>query len=94
MLTENPHINTIVVGHPITMQGTKSQQTLQIEAMTDELKQQFPHIAWIFWDERLSSKRAGTTARDKAEKLRQHAKAAAHILDLYLTFHLVHKPTH
>lgn len=96
ILHEKPDVKKVVVGLPITMQGNKSQQTLQVEVMTEALKQQFPHLEWIFWDERLSSKRAmgKSTLKDKTEKLRQHAKAAAHILDLYLTFQTVHRSTH
>jgi putative holliday junction resolvase len=83
-------ISTIVVGYPKTMRGTESDQTRKVRIVYEELKAAFPALTWILWDERLSSKRAETTTmgktKTKEEKLKLHAKAAAFILDSYLTF--------
>lgn len=54
----NEPINVIVVGYPKTMGGTESEQTKKIVAQTKELESRFPHIKWVLWDERLTSKQA------------------------------------
>ncbi len=81
-------IDTVVIGYPKTMRGTISKQTEKIIHAKDRLVQLFPHITWILWDERLSSKRAASysTSFSREEKLKSHARAAAVILDTYLTF--------
>lgn len=85
-------IDTIVVGYPQTMRGTESEQTRKTVVFVDELKIQFPHISWILWDERLTSKQAQAIPKkasknlqqQKEEKLKEHARAAAFILMVYL----------
>lgn len=84
-------ITTVVVGNPITMQGRSSAQTVLAQKMFAILKEQFPAIEWILWDERLSSQRAAKLQSEKGsrksdDKLKSHAIAAAFILDSYLTF--------
>lgn len=83
-----PTIKTVVVGYPKTMKGTESDQTRKVVAIKEELETKFPSLEWILWDERLSSKRADTVSKgtSKEEKLKSHARAAAFILDSYLTF--------
>jgi putative Holliday junction resolvase len=79
-------VTTIVIGHPKTMKGTKSSQTLKTEAMAETLKESFPALKWVMWDERLSSKQAASLLRpkNKHEKLETHAVAAALFLMSYL----------
>ena len=79
-------IATVVVGYPKTMSGTESDQTKKIVATKDRLEKKFPNFSWILWDERLSSKRAGSTkkTRTKEEKQHAHSVAAAFILSSYL----------
>lgn len=81
-------IKTVVVGYPKTMKGTESDQTRKVVAIKEELEKKFPTIEWILWDERLSSKRADSVSKgtSKEEKIKSHARAAAFILDSYLTF--------
>ncbi|MGE0009329.1 MAG: Holliday junction resolvase RuvX [Candidatus Babeliales bacterium] len=85
-------IQTVVVGYPITMKGTESDQTRKVVAHKEELAQLFPFIEWVLWDERLSSKQANAIkhAKTKEEKLKQHSMAAALILKSYLD-HLAYK---
>ena len=81
-------IETVVVGYPKTMRGTESEQTKKIVQEKEALEQKFPESSWVLWDERLSSKFAaahGKTA-SKEDKLKSHARAAAFILDSYLSF--------
>ena len=81
-------IGTVVIGYPITMRATKSEQTEAIIKKKDELSEKFPTISWVLWDERLSSKRAQSLKKaiTKEEKIKAHSYAAAFILESYLTF--------
>jgi putative Holliday junction resolvase len=81
-------IKTIVVGYPQTMSGKESEQTKKIVSFKESLAQEMPSIAWILWDERLSSKRAAQMKKTKTkeDKIRSHAVAACFILDSYLTY--------
>jgi len=82
-------IKKIVIGHPRTMQGGESDQTRKIVAQKEQLEKEFPNQEFILWDERLSSQRAQALApkrRTPEDKLKIHARAAAFILDSYLTF--------
>lgn len=81
------NIDLIVVGYPKTMKGGESEQTHKIVAQKEKLEKQFPQIPFVFWDERLSSQRAGLiSGRTRADKLKGHALAAAFILDSYITY--------
>lgn len=81
-------ISIVVVGHPKTMQGTESDQTRVVVATKEKLEQMFMQQKWVLWDERLSSKQARSlkNPKNKAEKLEQHAIAAAIILESYLSY--------
>lgn len=81
-------LQTIVLGYPKTMGGTESDQTRKAIAQKEDLEKKFPEITWIFWDERLSSKRAASTkkAKTKEDKIKSHSIAAAFILESYLQF--------
>lgn len=79
-------ISTIVVGHPQTLRGTSSDQTKKVEQTMADLEKNFPSNKWVLWDERMTSKQAAHIkhAKNKEEKLVQHAVAAALILRTYL----------
>lgn len=81
-------INAVVVGYPKTMRGGESAQTKKTSEFVDQLKLQFPHVEWVLWDERLSSKRADNLKASKNSKDKQaaHSRAAAFILGSYLDF--------
>lgn len=84
LLSREP-INTVVVGHPITVGGTVSKQTEAIEKIFATLKERFPQVAWVLRDERFSTKRAVSLIKDrKKKKKEEHAIAAAFILQSYL----------
>lgn len=88
-LCRTESITQIVIGHPRTMQGGESDQTRKILTQKAQLEKEFPNHEFILWDERLSSQRAQALApkrRTPEEKLKIHARAAAFILDSYLTF--------
>lgn len=79
-------IETIIIGYPRTLRGTKSEQTLKVEQHKLELEQLFPEKKFIFWDERLTSKSAEQhkKIKTKEDKLNSHSIAAAIILSGYL----------
>lgn len=81
-------IGTIVVGLPITLKGTQSAQTKKIEETYAELQQLFPTITFAVWDERLTSKQAALIrpGKNKQDKAKQHAIAAAIMLQSYLEY--------
>ncbi|MBA2307652.1 Holliday junction resolvase RuvX [Candidatus Dependentiae bacterium] len=87
-LITDERIQSIVVGYPKTMAGNESAQTKKIIAQKEILEKEFAPTPFILWDERLSSMRAQTLGqqRTKEEKLRSHARAAAFILDSYITY--------
>lgn len=81
-------IKTIVIGYPRTLRGTESEQTKKVKLIAEELKQSFPSIEWILWDERLTSKQAEKLKKTKTkeEKIISHSIAAAFILTGYLDY--------
>lgn len=81
-------ITTIVVGYPKTMRGTESEQTKKVVAQKEDLESRFPHIKWVLWDERLTSKQAAgiKKTKSKEDKIAAHSIAAALILTGYLMF--------
>jgi putative Holliday junction resolvase len=88
-LLTTEQIKTIIIGHPRTMKGGESEQTRKVVAHKDTLAHTFPEQEFILWDERLSSQRAqalGSKKKSQEEKLKEHARAAAFILDSYTTF--------
>lgn len=89
-------VGVIVVGHPRTMRGTSSDQTKKVERIKQDLEARFPGVQWLFWDERLSSKRAEQLkkARTKEEKIHSHSIAAAFILESYLVFRSMARAAH
>lgn len=93
-LIPKEEVTTIVVGLPTTMRGTESDQTKKIIAFADELKNQFPTIEWKMWDERLTSKHAAQirSPKNKEDKLKSHAIAAAIFLGAYLEYRRLSVP--
>jgi RNAse H-fold protein YqgF len=83
---QEERISTIVVGLPITMRGTESDQTRKVKEQIESLKTAFPEVIWEMWDERLTSKQADRMkpSKSKDDKITSHARAAALILQSYL----------
>lgn len=81
-------IKEIVIGYPLTLKGTISEQTKKILAAKEVLEKTFPTIKFILWDERLTSKQAAMLKKTKTkeDKLKSHSIAAAFILDSYLQY--------
>jgi putative Holliday junction resolvase len=87
-LLKKEMIAKVVVGYPRTMRGTASEQTKKVEEVKATLEKEFPHAIFVFWDERLSSKRADALkkAKTKDDKIKSHSVAAAFILESFLQF--------
>ena len=87
-------IETVVVGHPLTVKGRASEQTKLIEESFSDLQKKFKtvdetSVQWVLWDERFSTKRAKSIISTKKrraskEEHSDHALAAAFILQSYL----------
>lgn len=81
-------VSTLVIGLPITMRGTHSDQTNKVLAVKDEIAATFPSLTIIMWDERLTSKQASHlkrgTPKNKEDKIASHSIAAAVFLSSYL----------
>lgn len=90
-LISEESIESIIIGDPKTLKGTVSLQTQKTREYKEALENKFKNIKFILWDERLSSKWADQAhprkkQHNKEEKLMSHARAAAFILDSYLSF--------
>ena len=101
-LLSQEDIKTVIVGHPVTIKGESSAQTKRIEKIFRDLKNKFQDldekkINWILWDERFSTKRAVSVMQGKSKKTRskestkEHAIAAAFILQSYLDSRAFHE---
>lgn len=81
-------ISTLVIGLPITMRGTHSDQTNKVLSTKDEIAAAFPTLTIIMWDERMTSQQASQlkrgTIKNKADKIASHSIAAAVFLSSYL----------
>jgi len=87
-ITKDHNIKEVIIGYPLTLRGTQSEQTKKVIALKESLVEKFPALSWRLWDERLTSKRADSLkrAKTKKEKLEAHSIAAAFILQTYLEF--------
>ena len=85
-IIEEQRIKTVIIGYPITLRGTESQQTQKVLAQKKSLEQQFTALSFILWDERFTSKQAEQLkkVKTKEQKLQTHSIAAAFVLQSYL----------
>jgi putative pre-16S rRNA nuclease len=91
LLAEDDGLSTVVVGLPVHLDGTASEQTARVVAFIDALKMRTP-LPIVTIDERLTSHEAerllAERTRDwRARKARLDAVAAAVILQDYLEAH-------
>ena len=87
-LIDENQVSRLVIGHPISLSGGKSHQTLLIEEFTEELNKVID-VETVLWDERLSTSEAdkslssmGTKSRKRRDKIDKIA--ASLILQNYL----------
>lgn len=79
-------VDTVVVGHPVTVGGKISAQTKSVEEFFEKLRKKFSQFSWALWDERFSTQRAigVLKGKKKQKKESEHSIAAAFILQSYL----------
>lgn len=88
-LVEDQGVHEVVVGVPRTLGGEVGFQARKVLATLDRLKQEFPGLRFVEWDERFTSRlaaggrRAGR-AGGKKERARVDHLAAARMLQEYL----------
>lgn len=88
-LLEKYQSNTIVVGLPLNMNGTDSQQTGLVREYKAKLEAALPDVDFQFWDERLSTSAGekfliSSNVSRKKRKTKIDAVAAQWILQGYL----------
>lgn len=90
-IDDNDGIETVVVGWPLTLEGTEGVAVKSVETYVRRIQRVLPHVDLVRWDERYSSEearellvRAGVPRSQRREKGRLDAAAAAVILQQYL----------
>jgi putative Holliday junction resolvase len=66
-LVEREHADAVVVGIPITMAGTDSEQTREVRRLAERLRAELP-VPVLEWDERLSTVEASRTVKGKRRR--------------------------
>lgn len=88
-LVKEYEVDTLVVGYPKNMNGSVGERAQMCEAFAEELRQYFPNVKVVLWDERLSTVAAEKVLVDadmRRKKRRQviDMMAAVVILQNYL----------
>lgn len=88
-LVKEYEVDTLVVGYPKNMNGSVGERAQICEAFAEELRQHFPDVKVVLWDERLSTVAAEKVLVDadmRRKKRRQviDMMAAVVILQNYL----------
>jgi putative Holliday junction resolvase len=78
-LVREKHVETIVVGLPLTMAGGESTQTAEARAFAERLRGQVD-VPVTMYDERLTTAQARRTGGTASED----SRAAAHLLEAWL----------
>ena len=73
----------VVVGVPRTLGGEVGFQARKVLARLDALKREFPDVQFVEWDERFTTRLAGSWGRKKGAVRVDHL-AAARMLQEYL----------
>jgi putative Holliday junction resolvase len=86
-------VHKIVLGHPLNMDGTKSEMTDEVESFAEELEAA-ANLSVELWDERLTSweaeeilGKAGLTKKQQREKGAVDRMAAQILLKSYMEAH-------
>lgn len=94
-LVKEYEVDTLVVGYPKNMNGSVGERAQMCEAFAEELRQYFPDVKVVLWDERLSTVAAEKVLVDadmRRKKRRQviDMMAAVVILQNYLDSRQLH----
>lgn len=87
-------LETIVVGWPLTLDGEEGEETARVEPYLDRIREEFPDVEVVRWDERYSTVRArdklreaGAWGKVRRDRTVVDAVAATVILDDYIEQH-------
>lgn len=88
-LIKEHEVGTLVVGYPKNMNGTIGERAQACEAMAAKLREMFPEVKVVLWDERLSTVAAEKVLVDADMRRKKRKKvidmmAAVVILQNYL----------
>ena len=89
-LIEEESVETVVIGHPLTLNGQESHAVAYVKIFAEGLREVLPSdVPIVFWDERLSTAQAQRTmiaagVRREKRKDKIDAVAAAIVLQSYL----------
>jgi putative Holliday junction resolvase len=83
-LVEEQGVYEVVVGVPRTLRGEVGFQARKVLARLDTLKTEFPDVRFVEWDERFTTRLAGSRGKRKGAVRLDHL-AAARMLQEYLT---------
>ncbi len=94
-LVKEYEVDTLVVGYPKNMNGSVGERAQMCEVFAEELRQHFPDVKVVLWDERLSTVAAEKVLVDadmRRKKRRQviDMMAAVVILQNYLDSRQLH----
>ena len=78
-LVQEQEVETVVVGHPLTLRGERGEQARATERFAAALRAQV-EVPVVLFDERFTTDLAEQTPSDSSED----ARAAAHLLSSYL----------
>ena len=78
-LVQEQEVETVVVGHPLTLRGERGEQARATERFAAALRAQVD-VPVVLFDERFTTDLAEQTPSDSSED----ARAAAHLLSSYL----------
>jgi putative holliday junction resolvase len=82
-LVDEEGIREVVVGLPRTLGGEVGFQARKVLARLDALRREFPGVRFVEWDERFTTRIAGSRGRKKRTTRLDHLAAAA-MLQEYL----------
>lgn len=82
-LVDEEGVYEVVVGVPKTLGGEIGFQARKVLARLDALKTEFPGVRFVEWDERFTTRLAGSRGRTKGTMRVDHLAAAA-MLQEYL----------
>lgn len=67
-LLDERDVRTFLVGLPLHMDGTSGARANEVLAFVERLKQRFPRVAVVTWDERLTTKAAEDLLRESGHR--------------------------
>jgi len=86
-LVQKHRVERIVVGYPLSLDGSIGPQALRVDKIVERLRALLPDVPVVLWDERLSTAQAERLIHETGRRVQREridAAAAAVILQSYL----------